>query len=85
MYLSKVVKSHSLCLRLCLSGLAASFFLMATVSATEIDLLTAKLPRAFIGEFTWDGDKTAQNVVITFDSVRGAERAGCRGGRMRFV
>jgi hypothetical protein len=82
MYLSKMVDLHGLCLRLCLTGLVASLFLTAAVRASGIDSLTVKLPRAFIGEFTWDGDKTAQNVVITFEAVRAlsgqeAEATGC--------
>lgn len=82
MYLSKVMESHGLCLRLCLTGLIASLFLTAAARATEIESLTDKLPRAFIGEFTWDGDKTVQNVVITFEAVRAlsgqdAEAVGC--------
>jgi hypothetical protein len=82
MYLSKVVESPGPCLRLCLAGLIASLFLAAAVHATEIESLTDKLPRAFIGEFTWDGDKTVQNVVITFEAVRAlsgqdAEAVGC--------
>jgi hypothetical protein len=82
MYLSKVVDSQGSCLRFCLTGLIASLFLTAVVHATEIESLTDKLPRAFIGEFTWDGDKTVQNVVITFEAVRAlsgqdAEAVGC--------
>jgi hypothetical protein len=82
MYLSKVVKSHGLSLRLCLTGLIASLCLTAAVRAAEIDSLTDKLPRAFIGEFIWDGDKAVQNVVITFEAVRAlsgqdAEAVGC--------
>jgi hypothetical protein len=82
MYLSKVVDSQGLCLRLCLIGLIASLFLATVVRATEIESLTDKLPRAFVGEFTWDGDKIVQNVVITFDAVRAlsgqdAEAVGC--------
>jgi hypothetical protein len=82
MFFSKVAESPGLCLRLCLTGLVAILFLTAPVHATEIDLLTAKLPRAFIGEFRWDGDKIAQNVVITFEAVRTlsgqeAEAVGC--------
>src|SRR3954452_11965344 len=70
MYLSKVVDSQGLCLRLCLIGLIASLFLTTVARGTEIESLTDKLPRAFIGEFIWDGDKIVQNVVITFDAVR---------------
>src|SRR5258708_2826380 len=82
MFLSKVVESRGLCLRLCLTSLTVSLFLTAVVRATEIESLTDKLPRAYVGEFTWDGDKTVQNVVITFESVRAlsgqdAEAVGC--------
>jgi hypothetical protein len=80
MYLSKVVDLGGLSSRLGL--IIASLFLTAVVRATEIESLTDKLPRAYVGEFTWDGDKTVQNVVITFETVRAlsgqdAEAVGC--------
>jgi hypothetical protein len=80
MHLSKVVDLAGLSSRLVL--IIAGLFLTAAVGATEIESLTDKLPRAFIGEFTWDGDKTVQNVVITFEAVRAlsgqdAEAVGC--------
>ena len=61
---------------------AASFLLASTVHAADIKDLTDKLPRAYIGEFLWDGDKTVQSVVFTFDKVRAlneqnAEARGC--------
>jgi hypothetical protein len=67
---------------LSLNLMAASFFLASIVHATEMEALTAKLPRAYFGEFLWDGDKIVQNVVITFESVRAlddenAEAVGC--------
>jgi hypothetical protein len=60
----------------------ASLFLAVPVRAGEMELLTEKLPRAYVGEFLWDGDKTVQNVVITFETVRAlngqnAEAVGC--------
>lgn len=80
MHLSKGVGLGGLSSRLGL--IIASLFLTAVVRATEIESLTDKLPRAFIGEFTWDGDKIVQNVVITFEAVRAlsgqdAEAVGC--------
>ena len=61
---------------------AASMLFGSAVHAADIKELTEKLPRAFIGEFLWDGDKTVQNIVITFDQVRAlngqnAEALGC--------
>jgi hypothetical protein len=80
MHPSKVMGLGGLGSRLGL--IIASLFLTTIVRATEIESLTDKLPRAFIGEFTWDGDKTVQNVVITFEAVRAlssqdAEAVGC--------
>ena len=61
---------------------AASLLLVSIAHAMEIGQLTGQLPRAFIGEFTWENDKTPQNVVITLESVRAlndqnAEALGC--------
>jgi hypothetical protein len=61
---------------------AASLLLVSIVRAAEMKELTEKLPRAYFGEFLWDGDKVVQNVVITFESVRAlndrnAEALGC--------
>jgi hypothetical protein len=80
MHLSKVVGLGGLSSRLGL--IIASLFFTAAVRATEIESLTERLPRAFIGEFIWDGDKTVQNVVVTFEAVRAlsgqdAEAVGC--------
>ena len=60
----------------------ASLLLASAVRAMDIKELTEKLPRAYIGEFQWDGDKTVQNIVITFEQVRGlneqnVEALGC--------
>jgi len=68
--------------RLGLTVVAASLMLIPAVRAADIKELTEKLPRAYIGEFLWDGDSTVQNVVITFDKVQGlneqnAEARGC--------
>ena len=68
--------------RLGLAIAAASLLFASAVHAADIKDLTDKLPRAYIGEFLWDGDKTVQNVVITFDQVRArndqtAEAFGC--------
>ncbi|MES5484497.1 hypothetical protein QMZ05_17210 [Bradyrhizobium sp. INPA03-11B] len=68
--------------RLGLTIAAAGLVLMSAVRAADIKELTEKLPRAYIGEFVWDGDTAAQNVVITFDKVRplngqNAEARGC--------
>jgi hypothetical protein len=61
---------------------AATLLLASAVHAAEMKDLTQNMPRGYFGEFRWDGDQTAQNVVITFDSVsalngRNAEAFGC--------
>ena len=50
--------------------------------ARDIDALVADLPRGFVGDFRWDGDRVIQNVAIRFKSVRRidaehAEALGC--------
>ena len=59
-----------------------SLFLALAARAGEIERLTEQLPRAHLGEFLWDGDKTVQNVVIILETVRAlngqnAEALGC--------
>lgn len=66
---------------------AASLMLGSVVHAADIKALTDNLPRAYIGEFLWDGDKAVQNVVFTFDRVRAlneqnAEASGCGAYRV---
>jgi hypothetical protein len=61
---------------------ATSLLFASIVRATEIEQLIDKLPRAYLGEFLWEGDKTVQNVVITLESVRAlndqnVEAVGC--------
>jgi hypothetical protein len=61
---------------------ATSLLLASIVRATEIEQLADKLPRAYLGEFSWEGDKTVQNVVITLEAVRAlndqnVEAVGC--------
>jgi len=61
---------------------AAGLLFASSVGAAEMRDLTEKLPRGYFGEFSWEGDRTVQNVVITFDSVRAlngqnAEALGC--------
>jgi hypothetical protein len=56
--------------------------LAAAGETSDIDALVAKLPRGFIGDFQWDGDRVIQNVAIRFKSVRRidaehAEALGC--------
>lgn len=63
-------------------AIVASSFLASFVHAAEMEALTEKLPRAYLGEFSWDGDKAVQNVVVTFESVRAlndknVEAIGC--------
>jgi hypothetical protein len=54
----------------------------SAVRAADVTDLTQNMPRGYLGEFSWDGDGTIQNVVITLDSVRAlndqnVEAMGC--------
>lgn len=67
---------------------AASLMLISAVRAADIKDFTEKLPRAYLGEFLWDGDQTVQNIVMTFDQVRAlneqnAEAFGCGSYEVR--
>jgi hypothetical protein len=71
-----------ICYRPSVVAIVVVLFLASFVHATEMEALTEKLPRAYLGEFSWDGDKNVQNVVVTFESVRAlndknAEAIGC--------
>ena len=73
---------HGWISRFVLMVAAASLLLASPVRAADITDLTRNLPRGFFGEFSWDGDRTVQNVVITLDSVRAlneknVEALGC--------
>lgn len=77
-----IANFHGLFLRIGTAIAAASLLLPSVAHAAEMEDLTQNMPRAFFGEFRWDGDRTVQNVVITFDSVRAldsqnAEALGC--------
>ena len=70
------------CYRLGVIIWVVGFFPASIVHATEMQTLIGKLPRAYLGEFLWDGDKTVQKVTITFESVRAlnqhnVEAVGC--------
>ena len=61
---------------------AASLLFASPIHAAEIKDLTQNMPRGYFGEFSWEGDRTVQNVVITLESVRAlneqnAEALGC--------
>jgi len=63
-------------------AIAALSLLASAARAAEVTDLTQNMPRGYVGEFSWDGDKTIQNVVITFDTVHAlnehnAEAYGC--------
>ena len=78
----RIANLHGWISRLGVMMAAVALLFASTVSAAEIQDLTEKLPRGFFGEFSWEGDKMAQNVVITFDQVRAlngqnAEALGC--------
>ena len=62
--------------------MCAGMSFVSALRAEEKGSFIDKLPRAYIGEFMWDGDRTVQNVVIRFDEVRAlngdsAEAIGC--------
>src|SRR5262245_2396696 len=78
----RIANLHGRISRLGVMMAAVSLLFASTVSAAEIQDLTEKLPRGFFGEFSWEGDKTVQNIVIIFDQVRAlngqnAEAMGC--------
>ena len=73
---------HGLFSRIGLAIAAACLLFASVVHAAEMKDLTQNMPRGYLGEFRWDGDKTLQNVVVTFDSVTAlngnrAEALGC--------
>jgi len=60
----------------------AGLLFASAARAADVADLTRNMPRGYFGEFSWDGDETIQNVVITFDTVRAlneqnAEAYGC--------
>jgi hypothetical protein len=62
--------------------MVAGMCFASVLRAEEKGALVDRLPRAYVGEFLWDGDKTVQHVVIRFDQVRAlnnesAEATGC--------
>jgi hypothetical protein len=78
----RIANLHGWISRLGVMMAAVALLFASTVRAAEIQDLTEKLPRGFFGEFSWEGDKMMQNVVITFDQVRAlngqnAEALGC--------
>jgi hypothetical protein len=73
---------HGWIARLGLTILAASLLFASAVHAVEMKDLTQNMPRGYFGEFSWEGDRTVRNVVITLESVRAlneqnAEALGC--------
>jgi hypothetical protein len=77
-----IANFHGLFSRFGVAIAAASLLFASVVHADDMKDLTQNMPRGYFGEFRWDGDKTLQNVVITFDSVRAlnggnAEALGC--------
>lgn len=77
-----IANLHGWVSRACVIIAAASLLFASAVRAADMTDLTQKMPRGYFGEFSWDGDRTVQNVVIIFDSVRAlneqnAEALGC--------
>jgi hypothetical protein len=73
---------HGLVSRFAVAMAAASLLLASVVHAGEMTDFTQKLPRGYVGEFRWEGDRTVQNVVIVLDELktingRNAEAFGC--------
>ena len=63
-------------------AIAALSLLASAARAAEVTDLTQNMPRGYVGEFSWDGDRAIQNVVITLESVRAlndqnVEAMGC--------
>lgn len=62
--------------------IVAGMVCVSALHAKDREALIDKLPRAYVGEFLWDGDTTVQNVVMSFDKVQplngeSAEATGC--------
>jgi len=73
---------HGWVSRAVLAIVAACLLFGSAARAADVTDLTRNMPRGYFGEFSWDGDNTIQNVVITFDTVRAlnqqnAEAYGC--------
>ena len=61
---------------------AAGMLFASAARAADVTDLTQNMPRGYVGEFSWDGDRAIQNVVITLESVRAlndqnVEAMGC--------
>jgi len=61
---------------------AAGLLFASAARAVDVTDLTQNMPRGYLGEFSWDGDKAVQNVVITLETVRAlndqnVEAMGC--------
>jgi hypothetical protein len=68
--------------RAVLAIMAACLLFASAARAADVADLTRNMPRGYFGEFSWDGDRAIQNVVITFDTVhalneQNAEAYGC--------
>ena len=68
--------------RAVLAIVAACLLFASAARAADVTDLTQNMPRGYLGEFSWDGDKAVQNVVITLETVRAlndqnVEALGC--------
>jgi hypothetical protein len=78
----ELINCHRWISRLGLMIAAASLLVASAAHAVEMKDLTQNMPRGYFGEFSWEGDRTVQNVVITLESVRAlneqnVEALGC--------
>ena len=73
---------HGWISRAVLAIAAAGLLFASAARAADVTDLTQNMPRGYLGEFSWDGDKAVQNVVITLETVRAlndqnVEALGC--------
>ena len=65
-----IARFHELVSRFAVVIAAASVLLVSVVHAGEMSDLSQRMPRGYVGEFRWEGDRTAQNVVIVLDTLK---------------
>src|ERR1700752_5523492 len=74
-----IAKFQGLVSHICAVFAAASLLFASPIHAVEMRDLTQNLPRGYFGEFSWEGDRTVQNVVITLESVRALNEQNVEG------
>jgi hypothetical protein len=77
-----IANFHGLLSRFAVAIAAASLLFASAVHAAEMTDFTRNMLRGYVGEFRWEGDRAAQNVVIVLDTLKplngqNAEALGC--------